>query len=91
MSKEIDEKQYKAWFAIASKLDKISVLIHDCEAILMLELGIVEGKAFERIKDIIEAAGGQGYMFHPQIEWTGGDSMDGRNFIPTLPHIAKKG
>ena len=90
MSKEIDEKQYKSWSIIAGKLRQISELIGDCEVILMLDLKIVEGKAFERIQDIIEAVNGQAYMFSPQSLWTGGDSMDGRNFIPTLPHIAKE-
>ena len=91
MSKMIDEKQAKYWGIISGKLEKMSSLIHECELILMLDLKITEGKPFDKIKDIIYAVSGQAYMFMPQSQWTGGNSLEGKNFSETLPHIAKKG
>lgn len=89
MAQKIDDQKAKLWQELSTKLGEISNLISDCQLILLLKLNITEGKSLRAIENIIDATAGMSYLFHPQTEWTGGDSKDPKNFKHTLPHIAR--
>ncbi len=41
------------------------------------------------IEDAELALAGLAYMFHPQEEWTGGDSSNPENYKIVTPHITR--
>lgn len=89
MAQKLDEPTAKFWQELSTKLGEIDSLITDCRLILLLKLNITQGKPLKAIENIENAVSGMSYLFHPQTEWTGGDSKDPKNFKHTLPHIAR--
>jgi hypothetical protein len=91
MSWQIDSKTREHWQKIANNLRQINELVNECTLTLILNLHITnpEAKPMAALNKIQEAAGGMSYLFQPQIEWTGGDSNNPKNFKTNLPHIAQ--
>ena len=83
----IDEKTADKWQKIASLLKTAKKAVDEAASILLLELGVAEGAATTTIREAQDALAGQSYMFTPQSEWTGGDSMLSENFKWRKPHI----
>ena len=90
MAERIPNETAALWSQLATNLNQISKLAEDCRLIVLLQLNLTDGPALKAVEEIIDAASGQGYMFTPQTEWTGGDSSNPKNFKPTLHHIARK-
>jgi len=88
MAERIPDETAALWSQLATNLNQISKLAEDCRLIVLLQLKS-DGPPLQAIENIIDAASGQGYMFTPQTEWTGGDSSNPKNFKHTLPHIAR--
>lgn len=88
-AERLTPEQEKLWLQISMLLSQAYGLVGQAELLLILELKITEGRAFEALNKAEEALNGLSYMFHPQQEWTGGDSSDPKNFVTRPPHIAR--
>lgn len=84
----ISPKKADIWRRISMLLSEAHSRVEEARSLLLLDLHITEGKAVEVTDAAAEALAGQGYMFVPQSEWTGGDSSDPDNFKWRKPHIA---
>lgn len=83
----ITREQAEQWEHLATLWKQASATLSEIEQCLMLEMGIVAGNPLDAIRKALDATNGQSYMFTPQSEWTGGDSMNPKNFKFRPPHI----
>lgn len=86
-SHHIDKVESDTWSANAAKLKQASKLLAQVQVSMFLDFKGKHTKAIDRISKAEEATSGLAYLFTPQTEWTGGDSMDPKNFKVRSPHI----
>ena len=88
MARNISEADAARWQRLADMFRTAEKALADAPLVLM-DLGApMDGGAYEALRRAEEALRGQAYMFTPQPEWTGGDSLDPANFRIRAPHIA---
>ena len=87
MSERIDEKTADKWQKIATLLKTAKEAVDEAAVALLVELNVTGGAAATAIHEAQDALAGHSYMFTPQSEWTGGDSMLPNNFKWCKPHI----
>lgn len=75
------------WLLAEKELREIDETLSN-QFLLLITNG--ELKAANRISAVQDVLNGLAYLFHPQEEWTGGDSSDPKNFRVNPPHIAEK-
>lgn len=89
--RHITDEEAAHWSAIARKLQQISSLVSEAQLILFKDLGVLDGRPYDALQAIEDAAGGQAYMFTPQPEWMGGDTREGKDDKIRPPHVAAPG
>jgi hypothetical protein len=87
MSKHIDNETAEKWSRAAALWRQAKADIEAVRVILLSELDQTDGKAVKVTETALDALNGQAYMFTPQTEWMGGDSMLDKNFKFRKPHI----
>ena len=88
MAQRIDKETENNWRDIAGLIKKAHAALENARRILLLDMGET-GRPLDRINNAIESVQGEAYMFTPQTEWLGGDSLDDSNHVATLPYIAR--
>ena len=87
MAERIDKQTEARWTNAAQLIREAKTSLESARvALVIMERS---GKALDRLDDVLDACNGLAYLFTPQREWIGGDSLDDRNHIATLPHIAR--
>jgi|ETNvirnome_2_300_1030623.scaffolds.fasta_scaffold148832_1 hypothetical protein len=85
----IDEATADKWARLSILWREASERLETIRLELLTELHVAEGKPLDVTNAAIDAVSGNAYMFHPQPEWTGGDSSDPKNTKFRKPHIAE--
>ena len=87
MAERIDKQTEAQWTNAAQLIREAKASLEGARVVLV----IMErsGKALDRLDGALNACNGLSYLFTPQYEWIGGDSLDDKNHVATLPHIAR--
>jgi len=88
-AERITPEEAEIWTSIADKLKKASALVDEAHLDMIMKLNVTEGNALARLDDVRNDLSGLPYLFSVQHEWTGGDSKNPQNHVPTKPHIAR--
>lgn len=90
MTRYLSKSEEKEWQELADLWRVATSAVEEIQLKLMLDMGITHGPAMNAVSAARDCLAGNAYMFTPQPEWTGGDSMLDENYKIRAPHIMGK-